>query len=203
DGAARARPHHERELRNHPRALHVAPEDLRVACQRDDAFLDASATGVVDPDDGTAELHGEVHHLADLLREDLAQGTAEHGEVLREDEDLPTEDRAVARDDRIAVGPPLEHPEVRLTMAHVAIELDERTRIQQLDEALAREQLSLLALPLDCLLGAGVLGLVAQLLKPVELRLGGIGARLVCRSHGRERTPRLWHGATSTAQSHF
>src|SRR5207253_8163205 len=119
--------------------------------ERHDTLLDPGAAGVVDPDHRAAELQRQVHHLADLLREDLAQGTAEHGEVLREDEDLPTEDRAVARDDRIAVGPPLEHPEVRLTMAHVAIELDERTRIQQLDEALAREQLSLLALPLDCL----------------------------------------------------
>ena len=37
---------------------------------------------------------------------------AEDGEVLREDEDLAAEDRPVAGDDRVAVRPPLEHPEV-------------------------------------------------------------------------------------------
>src|SRR5439155_1565489 len=83
-------------------------------------------------------------------------------------------------------------------MADIAVELDERTGIEQLDEPLAREQLPLLALPLDRLLGAGVLGLVAQLLEPVQLRLGGVGARLVRRGHGRERTARLWLRATST-----
>jgi hypothetical protein len=45
----------------------------------------------------------------------------------------------------------------------VAIELDEGPRIEQLDESLARQQLALLALALDRLLGTGVLGLVPQL----------------------------------------
>src|SRR3954447_8887002 len=86
DGAAGARAHHEADLRDHARALDVAPEDLRVAGERDDAFLDARAARVVDPDHRAAELRRQVHHLADLLGEDLAQRAAEHGEVLREDE---------------------------------------------------------------------------------------------------------------------
>src|SRR5207249_2656453 len=152
--------HYERDLRDHAGALNVAPEDLGIARERHDAFLDARAAGVVDADDGAAELERQVHHLADLLGEDLAQRTAEHREVLGEDEDLAAEDRPVAGDNRVPVRPPLEHAEVRLAVPHVAIELDERARIQQLEEPLAREQLALLALALDRLLGPRVHGLV-------------------------------------------
>ncbi len=106
---------------NDARGLHVAPEDLGVAGQRHDALLDARAAGVVDPDHGAAELHREVHHLADLLGEDLGQAAAEDREVLREDEHLAPEDRPVAGDDRVAPRPPLAHLELDLAMAHVAV----------------------------------------------------------------------------------
>src|SRR5439155_9443106 len=182
------------DLRDHARGLNVPPEDLGIARERDDTFLDARAARVVDADDGTAELQGQVHDLADLLREYLAQGAAEDGEVLREDEDLAAEDRSVTGDDRVAVGPPLEHPEIGLTVTDVTIELDEGSRIQQLDQSFAREQLALLTLALDRLLGTGVLGLVAQLAKLVQLGLGGVGARLVGRRHGESLTAtRLGH----------
>src|SRR5262249_43873126 len=103
-------------------------------------------------------------------------------EVLREDEHLTAEDRAVAGHDGVAVRASLEHSEVRLAVANVPVELDERSGIEELDQALAGKQLSLLALPLDRLLAAGVLGLLAQLLEPVELRLRRVGA-IVRRGH--------------------
>src|SRR5207244_2017130 len=78
-------------------------------------------------------------------------------------------------DHRVAVGAALEHPEVRLAVADVPVELDERAGIEELDEPLAREQLSLLALALDGLVGAAVLGLVPQLLELVELPLRRVG----------------------------
>ena len=163
-GAAGARPHDERDLRDHTRRLDVPPEDLGVAGERDDAFLDARATRVVDADHRAAVLRRQVHHLADLLGEHLAQRAAEDGEVLAEDEDAAAEDRPVAGDDGVAVGAPLEHPEVRLAVADVAVELDERARVAELLGALAREQLARLALLRDRLLGAGVARLAAQLL---------------------------------------
>src|SRR6185369_12834793 len=95
------------------------------------------------------------------------------------------EDRPVSGDNGVAVRPPFEHPEVGLTMPDEAVELDEGARIEELDEPLACEQLALLALTLDRLVGAGVLGLVTQLLKLIKLRLGGVGARLVGRRHRR------------------
>src|SRR5207247_6596629 len=111
---------------------------------RYDTFLNPRATRVVDPDDRTAVLHGEIHHLADLLREHLAQRAPEHGEVLREDEDLATEHRPVAGHNRIAVGAAVHHPEVRLAMANVAVELHEGLRIAQQLCALSREQAAFL-----------------------------------------------------------
>src|SRR5581483_2161016 len=124
----------------------------------------------------------EVHHLADLLGEHLAQRPAEHGEVLREDEHPAPEDRPVAGDDSVAVRAPLHHPEVRLAVAHVAVELDEGAGVAQLLGALAREQPTLVPPPLDGLLAAGVERLAAQLGEPGELLLG----RLVRAAHAEE-----------------
>src|SRR5207237_7923662 len=136
---------HERDLLDDARALHVAPEDLRVARERDDTLLDPRSARVVDPDQRTAEPRGQVHHLADLLGEDLREAAAEDGEVLREDEDLAPEDRAVAGDDGVAVRAALHHPEVRLAVADVAVELDERARVAESLGPLAREELPLRA----------------------------------------------------------
>ena len=180
DGAARARPHHERDLRNDAGRLHVAPEDLRVAGERDDALLDPRTARVVDPDDRAAVLHGQVHDLADLLREHLRERPAEHGEVLREDEHLAAEDRPVAGDDGVAPRAVLAHLELDLAVADEAVELDERARIEELLEPLAREELAALALPRDVLLARRMERLLAQLLEPAELRLGrvvGLGHR--------------------------
>src|SRR5207302_7558505 len=111
--------------------------------------------------------------------EDLAERAAEDGEVLREDEDLPAEDRPVAGDDGVPIGAPLEHAEVRLAMADVAIELDERPRIAEALRPLPRKQLPRFVLLLDCALRAGVERLLAELLQPGESLLG----RLVCVGH--------------------
>ena len=181
DGAAGARAEHERELRHDARGLDVAPEDLRVAGERDDALLDPRAAGVVDPDHRAAVLDGHVHHLADLLGEDLGERAAEDGEVLGEDEDLAAEDLAVAGDDRVAVRPVRHRVEVGIPVPDVAVELDERARVEQLLDPLAREQLPALPLPRDRLLVARVRGLLGELLEPGELG----GGRVVRLGHGR------------------
>ena len=92
----------DRQLRHDPGRQRVAQEDVGVAAERDDAFLDPRAAGVVEPDDRRADLHRQVHDLADLLGVRLGQRPAEDGEVLAEDEDEPAVDRAVAGDDAVA-----------------------------------------------------------------------------------------------------
>jgi hypothetical protein len=66
------------------------------------------------------------------------------------------------------------HPELDLAVPDEAVELDERVRIEELLEPLAREQLAPLALPLDVLLAPGMKRLVSKLLEPAELRLGRV-----------------------------
>jgi hypothetical protein len=86
-------------------------------------------------------------------------------------------------------------------MPDEAVELDEGAGIQQLDETLAGEKLALLALALDRLVGAGVLGLVAELLELIQLRLGRVGARFVGRRHSQSLTAaRLGHVLVSDAK---
>src|SRR6185369_15956383 len=91
----------------------------------------------------------EVHDLADLLRVRAGEASAEHREVLREEEDEPPVDRAVPRDDAVAVDLPLRHSEVGAAMDLEAVELDEAPGVDQMLDALARGELPLGVLPLD------------------------------------------------------
>ena len=78
-----------RDLRDDAGGAHVAAEDLAVALEAGDAFLDAGAAAVVDADDRHAGLQRQVHDLADLLGRDLGDAAADDREVLREDADRP------------------------------------------------------------------------------------------------------------------
>ena len=175
DGAARARAHDRRDLRDHPGALDVADEDVAVGAERDDALLDPRPAGVVEPDHRRPDLRGEVHDLAHLLRHHLAERAAEDGEVLAEDEHRPAVDRPVAGDHGVAVGPLLVHVELVRAVADEGVELLERARVEQLLDPLARGQLALRVLLLDRLLGGRVDRLLAQLAQVGELLLEGLG----------------------------
>ena len=137
DGAAGARAHDQRDLRDHAGALDVAQEDVAVGAERDDALLDARAAGVVDADHGAADLGRQVHDLAHLLGHHLAERAAEDGEVLAEDADRAAVDRAVAGDDGVAPRPVLLHVEVVRAVADERVELLERAGVEQLLDALA------------------------------------------------------------------
>ena len=176
DRAARARAHHEGDLRDHARAADVAQEHVAVRAERDDALLDPRAAGVVDPDDRAADLGRQVHDLAHLLGHDLAQRAAEDREVLREDAHAPAVDRAVAGDDRVAPRPVLVHLEVGRAVADVRVELLEGAGVEQLLDPLARRVLALGVLLLDRLLGGVVDHRLAQLLQLREPFLVGLGA---------------------------
>ena len=115
-GAAGARPHDQRDLRDDAGCHHVALEHLGVSAERSDAFLDARAAAVVQPDHRGADLQRLIHDLADLLGMGFRQGAAEHGEVLREDEDETAIDGAVAGDDAVAGNLLLVHAEIGATM---------------------------------------------------------------------------------------
>ena len=167
DGAARARAHDQRDLRDHARALDVADEDVAVGAERDDALLDARAAGVVDPDHRAADLGRQVHDLAHLLGHHLAERAAEDREVLREHADAAALDRAVAGHHRVAPGTVALHLEVVGPVAHERVELLEGPGVEQLLDPLARGVLALRVLLLD-----GLLGRVVDRRGPVLLELG-------------------------------
>ena len=117
--------HDHRDLRNHAGGKDVAQEDVGVATERRDTFLDSRAAGIVQTDDRRADLHREVHDLADLLRVRLRQRAAEDREVLAEDEHEAAIDRPVSGDDAIAEEPLRRGPNVRRAMGDECVELDE------------------------------------------------------------------------------
>ena len=164
DRAAGAGPHDGGDLRHHARGQRVAQEDVGVAAQRHDAFLDARAARVVQADDRRAHAHRQVHHLADLGGVGLGERTAEHREVLRERVDLPAVDRPVARDDAVARHELVLHAEVAAAVRHQLVELLEGARVEQGLHALARRQLPGVAVALEPVLAA------AQLRPPLEVR---------------------------------
>ena len=110
------------------------------------------------------------------------------GEVLGEDEHLAAEDRAIARDDGVTVGPVLAHAELGLAVPDEAVELDERAGIEEPLEPLPGEELAALTLALDRRLTAGVQRLVTELLQPPQLRF----SRVVCRHQWRSLTAVPW-----------
>ena len=75
----------------------------------------------------------------------LGQRAAEHREVLREHEDGPAVDAAMPGHHTVAQDCWIGHAEVGGAMRHEPVELDERSRIEQRVEPLARGQLACLS----------------------------------------------------------
>ncbi len=175
DRAAGARAHDQADLRDHARAADVAHEHVAIGAERHHALLDPRAARVVDPDHGAADPGRQVHDLAHLLAHDFAQRAAEDGEVLAENAHPATVDRAVAGDDRVAVGPVLLHVELVGAVAHERVELLEGARVKQLLDPLPRGVLAALVLLGDGRLAARVDRLLADLLELGELLLVGLG----------------------------
>ncbi len=175
DVAAGAGAHDDADLRHHARGEHVALEDLAVAGEAGDAFLDARAAGVEQPDDGRAVLHRHVLHLADLLRVRFGERAAEDGEVLGEDVDHAAVDGAPAGDDTVARDDVLVGVEVLVAVLDEHVELLEGVRVEQKLDTLAGSELALGVLGLDAggaAAGAGAVAAGFELLQDVLHRWG-------------------------------
>ena len=156
DGAARRRAHDRGDLRDDAGGERVAQEDVGVAGERGDAFLDPRAARVVQADDRRADLHREVHHLADLRGVRLGERAAEDGEVLREDEDRAPVDADRAGDDAVARDRVARavHAEVAAPVDDEGVDLLEGARVAEELDALARRELAGLVLLLQPRLAA-------------------------------------------------
>ena len=168
------RAHDHRDLWHDAGGQRVAQEDVRVATERHDSFLDPRASRIVEPDDRRTDLHRQIHHLADLLGVRLGQRSTEDREVLAEDEHGPTIDGAVTRDDPIA-----EERGLRLGVAirDERIELDERAGVQQQLQPLPRGEFSTSMLLIDAFLSPTETSLRSQGIEPRQ--------SIFIRRHGR------------------
>ena len=156
--AAGARAHDGRDLRHHAGSQHVAQEDVGVARQRHHAFLNARAAGIVQADHRRAHPHGHIHDLDDLGGVGFRQRTAEDGEVLREDEDQPAFDAAIAGEEAVAEILLLFHAEVGAAVSDQLVGLLEGAFVEQKLDALARRHLALLVLARPALFASAGFG---------------------------------------------
>ncbi len=169
DGPTGTRTHDQRDLRDDPRGQRVAQEDVGVSTERDDALLDARPAGVVEPDDRRADLHRQVHDLADLLGMRLRQRAPEDGEVLAEHEHQSPVDATVARHHAVTQIALAIETEVDRPVGDEGVHLDERARIQQQRQALPGRQLSAAVLLLDSRRASAEQRLLSELAQSLDL----------------------------------
>ena len=162
-GATGARTEDGRNLRDDTRSVDVALEDLSVTGEGAGTLLDTGTARVADADDGSANFHGLVHHLADLQRHGLTQGATEHGEVLGVDVDDAAVDGAVTGDDAVAEVLLLVETEIDGAMGHEHVSLFEAAFVEQDGDTFAGSHLALRMLGVDALLAATETGLTAFL----------------------------------------
>jgi hypothetical protein len=99
--------------------------------------LNASAAGIIEADDGSAHLHGEIHDLADLERVGLGKTSAEYREVLSENENQAAIDPTKARDDAVARNLLFGHAEVGAAVLDQLVEFFESALVEKDVDALA------------------------------------------------------------------
>ncbi len=184
DVAAGRRPHDQRDLRDDPGCQHVAPEDLAVQPERDDALLNPGAAALVDADDRAAVLHREVEHLDDLLAVHLAEAAAEDGDVLAEDADRASVHRAVAGHNAVAERAVGLHAERRRAVPGELVQLDERALVEQRRDAFTGRLLAPGVLAFDGSSRAGVHGLVVAVVEVGELAGSGVPIAYDCHGLG-------------------
>ena len=142
--------------------------------ERQDAFLNARAAGIVEADHGRSGLEREVHDLDDFLRVGLGERSAEDRKILREDVGGTAVDEAVAGDEAVAVDDLILHAEVARAMANQLVDFLEGAFVEQQIDALASGEFSFLMLAGAALFASTGFG-------------GGVAAAEFCEAIGHKR----------------
>jgi hypothetical protein len=124
-------------LGNDARGADVALENLAIHRERCDAFLNTSATRVIQSDERNTRLHGEILNLYNFLTDNFAQRTTINKKILRIDGDGATINGGITGYNAVTVRAILIHAKVSRAMASEGVELDKRTGINELCDALA------------------------------------------------------------------
>jgi len=162
DSSSCAGTHNNRDLWDNARCQRIAEENIGITAKGHDAFLNARAARIVDPDDGRAVLQGQVLDLGDLGGMSLAKGPTHDGEILGKDVDQPAADRTIARDHPITQGDALAHAKIAHMVCGQGIQLLEAALVQQRGDALSSGHLAFFMLLFNRAGAAALLGFVFQ-----------------------------------------
>src|SRR5262249_17819565 len=154
DGAAGARSHNCRELRDHSGRDGVSQENIRITGQGYDALLYPGASGIVQADNRCTVLHREIHNLADFLRVGLAERSAEDGEILGENINQTPVNAAVSGDNAVAGILLFLHSEIKTPVSYKLVEFLEGVLVEQECDTLARRHFAFGFLAAETLLAA-------------------------------------------------
>ena len=160
------------DLGDNARGVDIALEDLGIACQGINALLDAGTARVVQADDRSTLLHGQVHDLTHLQCHGLAQRAANDGSVLSKDVNQAAANGTETGHHAVAVIGLLLHAEVGATVLNKHVQLLEATLVKEHVDALTGSEFALLVLLGNGLLAttqACFLATLDQLLDFIEL----------------------------------
>ncbi len=141
--------HDAADLRHHAGREDVALENLSIAGQGIDAFLDTCTAGIVEADARGAVAQGHVLYLADFLAHGLGQGTAAHREVLGKNVNQAAVDGAAAGNHAVAVRMALVHSEVGAAVLYKHVKFFKAAFVQQQGQAFPGRHFSFGVLGLD------------------------------------------------------
>jgi len=165
DRAAGAGAHDRGDLRDDSAVESVAQKNVGVAGERHDAFLNASAAGVVEADEGRTHFGGEIHNLDDFGGIGFGKRSAEDGEILGEDVDQAAFDAAVAGDEAVAVIFLFGHAKIGGAVGDQFVGFFEGAVVEQEVDALAGGELAFFVLAFAAGGSAAFFGEVIALLQ--------------------------------------
>src|SRR6202011_912917 len=146
----------------------VALENLAVARECCDPFLDAGAARIEKPDERRAIVERHVLQFGDFLRVRLGKRTPKNGKILGIDEDRAAVDGTGAGDNTVARRVALIHAEVRRAMLDEHAGFLERTLVGEEFDSFPRGELSAPVLGVDALCSATAKGSRAALREAFE-----------------------------------
>jgi len=167
DGASGAGAHDRGNLRHHAAVERVAQKNVRISGQRRHAFLNASASRIVQANHGSTNLRGEIHDLDDLRGVCFRERSAEYGEILRKNVNQAAFDAAIAGDETVALEFLLGHAEIVAAVRDQLVGFFEGAVIEQELDALARRHFAFFVLALAALLASPSFG---ELITPFQFR---------------------------------